>query len=53
MLTIRLGDSYWKGTPLQVVKWAKEECCNEFMRNRQQAAKNYLLSIGVAPSALV
>ena len=53
MLTIRLGDSYWKGTPGQVVRWAKQECYNDLMRRRQQAARNLLMSIGVSPSALV
>ena len=42
--TIRLGNSNWRGTFSQIVRWSKEECYNEFQENRQSAAKLWLLS---------
>lgn len=35
-------NSYWKGTTVEIAKWASEECYNEFQRNRQNAAKAFL-----------
>ena len=52
-IKVRNGNSYWCGTPAEIVKWAQETCYNEVMRMRQAAARMYLVGIGVSPSALV
>jgi hypothetical protein len=52
-IKIRNGNSYWSGTPAELVKWATGPCYNEVMRMRQAAAREYLVGIGFPPSALV
>lgn len=47
-LTIRHENSYWYGTLHQIVKWAKEDCYNSYMRNRQLAAQKFLVDMGLS-----
>lgn len=39
-----LGNSYWVGTLTDLARWAKQPTYNEFMRNRQLAAKMFFES---------
>jgi hypothetical protein len=50
--TIRDGQSYYIGTARDIVKWSKQECYNEVMRHRQDAARRWLMS-GEGHEALV
>jgi len=45
--TIRGSNSYWTGTIEEIVGWAKEECYNTAMRQRQAVAKRWLFNRGV------
>lgn len=46
-IKIYLGNSYWKGTLAEIVRWATGPAYNDMMKQRKQAAIKYLEGAGL------